>query len=116
MVDGATEGCVALPEAALLAILRWLKPSVHPVIEIGTNSHVYPVPPASAAVTDGAVGGPVKAAYNSTLGNVYSVSHSERSLELTGECPKGWLVEVLSAHCVDQVLLIEFRRQDLCVV
>ena len=39
----ATEGCVALPESELLDVLRWLKPSEHPVIEIGTNSQVDPV-------------------------------------------------------------------------
>ncbi len=39
-VGGATEGCVALPEARLLEVLRWLRPSAHPVIEIGTNAQV----------------------------------------------------------------------------
>jgi gamma-D-glutamyl-L-lysine dipeptidyl-peptidase len=39
-VGGATEGCVALPEAELLDVLRWLKPSAHPVIEIGTGGEV----------------------------------------------------------------------------
>ncbi len=39
-VGGATAGCVALPEAELLDVLRWLKPSAHPVIEIGTDSEV----------------------------------------------------------------------------
>jgi L,D-peptidoglycan transpeptidase YkuD (ErfK/YbiS/YcfS/YnhG family) len=33
-VNGPTEGCVALPERALLTLLRWLRPSAHPVIEI----------------------------------------------------------------------------------
>lgn len=41
-VGGATEGCVALPEAHLLEVLRWLKPSAHPVIEIGTDDRVHP--------------------------------------------------------------------------
>ncbi len=36
-VAGATEGCVALPRAQLLEVLRWLEPAVHPVIEIGTD-------------------------------------------------------------------------------
>ena len=47
-VGGATEGCVALHEAQLLEILRWLKPSAHPVIEIGTDDEVDPVPPATS--------------------------------------------------------------------
>jgi L,D-peptidoglycan transpeptidase YkuD (ErfK/YbiS/YcfS/YnhG family) len=33
-VGGATEGCVALPRARLLELLRWLEPAAHPVIEI----------------------------------------------------------------------------------
>ncbi|MFZ0383690.1 MAG: NlpC/P60 family protein [Solirubrobacteraceae bacterium] len=37
-VGGATEGCVALPQGELLDVLRWLKPSAHPVIEIGTDA------------------------------------------------------------------------------
>jgi L,D-peptidoglycan transpeptidase YkuD (ErfK/YbiS/YcfS/YnhG family) len=41
-VYGATEGCVALPESRLLKVLRWLRPSDHPVIEIGTNAQVDP--------------------------------------------------------------------------
>ena len=39
-VGGATEGCVALRESQLLDVLRWLKPSAHPVIEIGTEGQV----------------------------------------------------------------------------
>jgi L,D-peptidoglycan transpeptidase YkuD (ErfK/YbiS/YcfS/YnhG family) len=39
-VGGATQGCVALPEAQLLKVLRWLTPSAHPVIEIGTDREV----------------------------------------------------------------------------
>jgi gamma-D-glutamyl-L-lysine dipeptidyl-peptidase len=39
-VGGATEGCVALREWQLLELLRWLKPSAHPVIEIGTEDQV----------------------------------------------------------------------------
>jgi L,D-peptidoglycan transpeptidase YkuD (ErfK/YbiS/YcfS/YnhG family) len=46
-VGGATEGCVALHEPQLLAALRWLKPSEHPVIEIGTNGQVQPTAPAA---------------------------------------------------------------------
>jgi L,D-peptidoglycan transpeptidase YkuD (ErfK/YbiS/YcfS/YnhG family) len=42
-VGTATEGCVALPERALLDVLRWLKPSEHPLIEIGTNSEIDPM-------------------------------------------------------------------------
>jgi len=44
-VGGATAGCVALPEVRLLAVLRWLRPSAHPVIEIGTEHEVDPAPP-----------------------------------------------------------------------
>jgi L,D-peptidoglycan transpeptidase YkuD (ErfK/YbiS/YcfS/YnhG family) len=43
-VGGATEGCVALHEPELLRVLRWLRPSARPVIEIGTNSEVGPKP------------------------------------------------------------------------
>ena len=39
-VGGATEGCVALRQAQLLQVLRWLKPAAHPVIEIGTDEEV----------------------------------------------------------------------------
>jgi L,D-peptidoglycan transpeptidase YkuD (ErfK/YbiS/YcfS/YnhG family) len=35
-----TEGCVALPLADLLNVLRWLIPARHPVIEIGTDAQV----------------------------------------------------------------------------
>ncbi len=41
-MNAATEGCVALPEARLLQILRWLQPAKHPVIEIGTNAELAP--------------------------------------------------------------------------
>ncbi len=46
-VDGPTEGCVALPASDLLAVLRWLRPARHPVIEIGTDAEVGRLPPAS---------------------------------------------------------------------
>jgi L,D-peptidoglycan transpeptidase YkuD (ErfK/YbiS/YcfS/YnhG family) len=39
-VGGATQGCVALPEAQLVKVLRWLTPSAHPVIELGTDHEV----------------------------------------------------------------------------
>ena len=39
-VGGATQGCVALPERQLLAILRWLRPSAHPAVEIGTDAQL----------------------------------------------------------------------------
>jgi L,D-peptidoglycan transpeptidase YkuD (ErfK/YbiS/YcfS/YnhG family) len=32
---GATAGCVSLPEAQLVQLLRWLRPSAHPLIRIG---------------------------------------------------------------------------------
>jgi L,D-peptidoglycan transpeptidase YkuD (ErfK/YbiS/YcfS/YnhG family) len=41
-MDGSTEGCVALPESRLLRILRWLRPSAHPAIEIGTDAQLAP--------------------------------------------------------------------------
>lgn len=41
-MGGATEGCVALHEPQLLEVLRWLNPSAHPVIEIGTDDEVKP--------------------------------------------------------------------------
>jgi L,D-peptidoglycan transpeptidase YkuD (ErfK/YbiS/YcfS/YnhG family) len=44
-VGGATAGCLALPEVRLLEVLRWLKQSAHPVIEIGTDHEVGPAPP-----------------------------------------------------------------------
>ena len=47
-VGGATEGCVALPEGQLLDVLRWLKPSAHPVIEIGATAEVDPAPNSTA--------------------------------------------------------------------
>jgi gamma-D-glutamyl-L-lysine dipeptidyl-peptidase len=43
-VGGATEGCVALPQGELLDVLRWLKPSAHPVIEIGTDALLSRIP------------------------------------------------------------------------
>jgi cell wall-associated NlpC family hydrolase/L,D-peptidoglycan transpeptidase YkuD (ErfK/YbiS/YcfS/YnhG family) len=39
-VGGATQGCVALPTRQLLDLLRWLRPSAHPVIEIATNAEL----------------------------------------------------------------------------
>jgi L,D-peptidoglycan transpeptidase YkuD (ErfK/YbiS/YcfS/YnhG family) len=45
-MNAPTEGCVALPLANLLSILRWLDPTAHPVIEIGTNAEVGRLPPA----------------------------------------------------------------------
>jgi L,D-peptidoglycan transpeptidase YkuD (ErfK/YbiS/YcfS/YnhG family) len=46
-VNGPTAGCVALTLPDLLHVLRWLSPAKHPVIEIGTNAEVGPVPPAA---------------------------------------------------------------------
>ncbi|HEX4108870.1 MAG TPA: L,D-transpeptidase family protein [Solirubrobacteraceae bacterium] len=43
---GATEGCIALPLSRLLDVLRWLRPSAHPVMEIGTERQIGPSPPA----------------------------------------------------------------------
>jgi L,D-peptidoglycan transpeptidase YkuD (ErfK/YbiS/YcfS/YnhG family) len=39
-LSAATEGCVALPVSRLLAVLRWLRPSQHPAIEIGTDAEL----------------------------------------------------------------------------
>lgn len=39
-VYSATAGCVALPLTRLLGVLRWLRPSQHPVIEIGTDAEL----------------------------------------------------------------------------
>jgi L,D-peptidoglycan transpeptidase YkuD (ErfK/YbiS/YcfS/YnhG family) len=39
-MNAPTEGCVALPTAGLLDVLRWLDPTEHPVIEIGTDAQV----------------------------------------------------------------------------
>ncbi|HEY5317808.1 MAG TPA: L,D-transpeptidase family protein, partial [Solirubrobacteraceae bacterium] len=39
-MNAPTEGCVALPLADLLKVLRWLHPAEHPVIEIGTDADV----------------------------------------------------------------------------
>ncbi|HEX3805084.1 MAG TPA: L,D-transpeptidase family protein [Solirubrobacteraceae bacterium] len=42
-MDAPTEGCVALPESRLLAVLRWLRPPQHPVIEIATDAELAPL-------------------------------------------------------------------------
>jgi L,D-peptidoglycan transpeptidase YkuD (ErfK/YbiS/YcfS/YnhG family) len=34
----ATNGCISLPRAALVRVLRWLRPDAHPRIVIGTTS------------------------------------------------------------------------------
>ena len=47
-VGEATEGCVALPEAKLLELLRWLEPPAHPVIEISTDREPAPLSPGPA--------------------------------------------------------------------
>jgi L,D-peptidoglycan transpeptidase YkuD (ErfK/YbiS/YcfS/YnhG family) len=39
-MSAPTEGCVALPVSRLLAVLRWLRPSQHPMIEIGTDAEL----------------------------------------------------------------------------
>jgi L,D-peptidoglycan transpeptidase YkuD (ErfK/YbiS/YcfS/YnhG family) len=44
-VGGATAGCLALPTGRLLALLRWLAPSAHPVVEIGTARELAPETP-----------------------------------------------------------------------
>jgi gamma-D-glutamyl-L-lysine dipeptidyl-peptidase len=57
-VGGATEGCVALPENRLLDVLRWLKSSAHPVVEIGTNAEVTPVSKAASQASPASVSRP----------------------------------------------------------
>jgi L,D-peptidoglycan transpeptidase YkuD (ErfK/YbiS/YcfS/YnhG family) len=47
-MDAPTEGCLALPIGELLQVLRWLEPSAHPVVEIGTDAEVGHVPPPPA--------------------------------------------------------------------
>jgi L,D-peptidoglycan transpeptidase YkuD (ErfK/YbiS/YcfS/YnhG family) len=39
-MSAPTEGCVALPVSRLLAVLRWLRPAQHPMIEIGTDAEL----------------------------------------------------------------------------
>jgi L,D-peptidoglycan transpeptidase YkuD (ErfK/YbiS/YcfS/YnhG family) len=39
-MNAPTQGCVALPLADLMAVLRWLRPAEHPVIEMGTDAEV----------------------------------------------------------------------------
>jgi len=34
---GATAGCVSLPEAELVQLLRWLRPAAHPLIRLGIS-------------------------------------------------------------------------------
>ncbi|MGD1012015.1 MAG: L,D-transpeptidase family protein [Acidimicrobiales bacterium] len=46
-MNGATQGCIALPIPRLLRVMRWLNPVEHPYIEIGTNAEVGRVPPAA---------------------------------------------------------------------
>jgi L,D-peptidoglycan transpeptidase YkuD (ErfK/YbiS/YcfS/YnhG family) len=48
-MNAPTEGCVALPMASLLGVLRWLSPADHPVIEIGTDAEVGHVPPSASS-------------------------------------------------------------------
>lgn len=42
-VGAPTEGCVALHRSELLAVLRWLQPAEHPVVEIGTTGQLASV-------------------------------------------------------------------------
>jgi L,D-peptidoglycan transpeptidase YkuD (ErfK/YbiS/YcfS/YnhG family) len=39
-MNAPTEGCVALPLADLRAVLHWLRPREHPVIELGTDREI----------------------------------------------------------------------------
>jgi L,D-peptidoglycan transpeptidase YkuD (ErfK/YbiS/YcfS/YnhG family) len=40
-MNAPTQGCVALPLADLLKVLRWLDPAEHPVIDIGTDAEIH---------------------------------------------------------------------------
>lgn len=40
-VGGPTAGCVALPRARLLRVLRWLRSHRHPFVAIGTDAQVF---------------------------------------------------------------------------
>lgn len=42
-VGAPTAGCIALARSRLLAVLRWLRPSAHPTIAIGTDREVAAV-------------------------------------------------------------------------
>jgi L,D-peptidoglycan transpeptidase YkuD (ErfK/YbiS/YcfS/YnhG family) len=35
-----TDGCVSLPEPQLDLVLRWLRPSLHPLVVIGTAAEI----------------------------------------------------------------------------
>jgi len=48
-MNAPTEGCVALPLADLLKVLRWLNPRKRPVIEIGIDAEVGKIPPPTAS-------------------------------------------------------------------
>jgi L,D-peptidoglycan transpeptidase YkuD (ErfK/YbiS/YcfS/YnhG family) len=43
-MNAPTQGCVALPLASLLKVLRWLDPAKRPVIDIGTDAEIGPLP------------------------------------------------------------------------
>ncbi|HET9718581.1 MAG TPA: L,D-transpeptidase family protein [Solirubrobacteraceae bacterium] len=40
-VGGPTAGCVAVRDARLLALLRWIRPARHPTVAIGTRAQLY---------------------------------------------------------------------------
>ena len=42
-VDGPTGGCVALPQAQMLRVLRWLRPAKRPAVEIGPQAELAPI-------------------------------------------------------------------------
>ena len=44
-VDGPTAGCVALPRARLLSVLRWLRSDRHPAVAIGTDADLASIGP-----------------------------------------------------------------------
>ena len=37
---GPTNGCVSLPPAELVTLLRWLRPNLHPLVVIGTRAEI----------------------------------------------------------------------------
>ncbi len=77
-MGGATEGCVALPEPELLEVLRWLAPSAHPVIEIGTSSQLDPSVASGTGSTAGLRAGVAAAA--AAVGRLALVDVSEATL------------------------------------
>jgi cell wall-associated NlpC family hydrolase/L,D-peptidoglycan transpeptidase YkuD (ErfK/YbiS/YcfS/YnhG family) len=81
-VGGATAGCVALPEAQLLKILRWLRPSAHPAIEIGSDAQVAATLPARSRPARPAVASPAAVRFvNVSVATVWASPSSPRAID-----------------------------------